>query len=531
MYKEDDDQLNQSNLTPLIVAGILAVLAFTSPQTRASHEAQGMVLAPRMNVYGVRTPAAENARFVYSGWVDFPGSEGYVQMDVLRRGNGEDEAGSWAIDVDRGFISDTPIPRPRPRPVPGTTEVDGQLRYSWSTGDPAPHFRPDALPGGPPDDRFPDGGTARVRFVAVHFPGLPDESRTLLPALDEDGVPTGLSSFDQLILADNEPTPATPPPPQPGSSPFPTPNYLNRKTRLGDLCGSDPACEAFATKTYYGGVGTNQLGGGASILQALPTLNHFKRRYFDIPAKCRVRLPGDDRFDVSALYFNKGDLGLGRWMHCTKSSGIVSGCFNETACYVENRAATDRNGRLRFGDFIGSGPLLLGSRLFATVAMVSRGNMPVDAPNKVFFVVYDNAANRDNPPLAFRAPLDTKGYNTFIPGNCLVCHGSGGSFQGGFTTDPRRATPTQRVTQAYFLPFDLKSFLYYSPASGIAGVSRGEQETQFKLLNQFVFLTDIGQNHDAKELISGWYGGEGFPRDTFDDNFVPEGWSQSDSSR
>jgi len=499
----------------IIVSPAFALSVTDSPSSRitvsgsglALHQAQGMVEAPRMGTYVVRSPASENARFSYSGWVDFPDSEGYVRMDVLRRGNGEDEEKSWAIDVDRGFISDEFI------------VVDGQRRWLWSTGDPAPHFRSDPVSEGSRDDRFPDGGTARVRFVAIHSPDRPNESRTLLPVLDEDGIP----AEPPLILADNDPTPDSF-----GLGPI----YLNRKPFPIVDRSTSPCLDLFGcpdvqlTRAYYDSVGTNQFGRGASISRALPTLNHFIRRYFEIPSQCVVRLPGQLSDDVRAQYFNNGDLGIGRSMVCAKS-GTGRGCRNETACYVKNYVAKDIKGLPNFGDVSGAFAALVSNpdAPLATVAMVSRGSMPVDAPDKVFFVVYDNAVNQKHPPLAYSAPLDNKGYNRFIPGNCLVCHGSGGSITSDSPNNPFIATAVS-VKQAYFLPFDIKSFRFFFGDAG-----RALQETEFKRLNQFVYLTDIGRNHAAGELIRGWYGGPDFPRQTFDDNFVPQGWSRRDASR
>src|SRR5213080_3671624 len=88
------------------IGGILAVLAFVSPLTQALHTPQGMVEKPRMNAYEVSP--AQDAAFSYRGWVDFPGSSGHIEIDVLRRGNGEDESSSWAIDVARATPKDIP---------------------------------------------------------------------------------------------------------------------------------------------------------------------------------------------------------------------------------------------------------------------------------------------------------------------------------------------------------------------------------------------------------------------------------------
>ena len=80
-------------------------------------------------------------------------------------------------------------------------------------------------------------------------------------------------------------------------------------------------------------------GSGPSILTALLTLADFKNRYFvnpprplGSPSNCSTkRITVDDDHGGPAIYFNKGDLGVGRKMRCNYNE-----CADETACYVAN---------------------------------------------------------------------------------------------------------------------------------------------------------------------------------------------------
>jgi hypothetical protein len=144
-----------------------------------------------------------------------------------------------------------------------------------------------------------------------------------------------------------------------------------------------------------------------------------------------------------------------------------------------------------------------------------------ESANKVFFVVYDGAGKQTK-----TAQLDSKGFNKSVPANCLVCHGSHASY------DSQKG----RVVGAAFLPFDLDSFRFFDEGvSHPLFPSRSEQEPVFKRLNQLVYQTDLILNDDARELILGWYGGTigkpgEFPSTTFQGQFVPPGWRNTDSS-
>jgi hypothetical protein len=142
----------------------------------------------------------------------------------------------------------------------------------------------------------------------------------------------------------------------------------------------------------------------------------------------------------------------------------------------------------------------------------------------VFFTVYAGGGDLDNARLATSARLDRKGFNTSIPGNCLQCHGINSQAQ----LYPDRS----EVRRAYFLPFDLDSFSFFSddPSSEL---SRSRQEAAFRAQNRMVrdrSRLHLADNTIARELIDGWYGGD-LVKGTFDGSFIPGGWSDGDPNR
>jgi len=418
--------------------------------------------------------SAREKRFEFRGWVDFPGSKGHVRIDVLNVGNGDSyEERHWEVNVATAVPNETAM------------VVDGEERFYWSSG-PVALFQSSAKG----QDRWPEGGTARVRFIALRQEPGGSETYTLLPVQDANGIE---GRTRELILADADPSPTSPP------NWASTPDYLNKKP--------GPGLGIQETQRYYSSVFTRPDGTGnqyETILESLRTLSDFKRKFFLGSSVQRIK--------ASARYYNHGDLGIGRDMHCAFTPST-----QETACYVRNYGG--RDGTPRFGDMAESFEALKADHPFATVAMVERGQMSRRSRNKIFFVVYDN---KDR--LAFQAPLDNKRFNKFIPGNCLVCHGSGGSYQVAGYQKPAE------VRDAFFLPFDLAAFRFYSQDPGNP-LSREQQEGAFKELNKLVSRTDLQHLPHARELLDGWYGGPGFPGQTFDGGFVPEGWNEDENSR
>jgi hypothetical protein len=443
-----------------------AALLLALPLIAARAEAQapkGLVEEPRLTSIDVRSDKAQLLTF--KGWVDFPGTKGRVRIIVSKEGD--------AAADDPFLFTEVVSIAPSNSPVSGTTN-----HYKWETA-----LTVSSILGG---QRWPAGGTARVRVRAVKNNSA---GSAYLPVRDKDGVQ---GRIVDLVIGDIAPSPAAT-----GN----TPNYLNRK-QLGS---------AQETDWYYQAVGTRPDGSGFNdgtvVRWTLPTLGDFKARYFQSAAACGGSTP-----ERTARYFNKGDLGLGREMHCVRNA-----CTSETACYVKNYG--DRNGGALFDNRDEAKAGLDANKPFATVAMVERGQMAVGAPNKVFFVVYNhaqqNGTNQDTAPLAFEAPLDNKGFNKSIPQNCLVCHGTTSRYNDGVW--PRE------VRGAFFLPFDLQAFEYFSSDSNNSR-SRAKQEGTFRALNEIVYFTDLWFNGDANTLIDGWYGGSGWTSSTFVNNHVPDAW-------
>jgi hypothetical protein len=263
------------------------------------------------------------------------------------------------------------------------------------------------------------------------------------------------------------------------------------------------------TADYYASIqvsknGVTNLG---NITTQLPNLTAFKDFY------------GFGASDTKAFYYNRGDLGIGREMHCVDKLSSTG----QVACYVRNFAAGDDQSEFRFGmsqDVAFKN--MDASVAFATVAMVFRKN---DASNKVFFVVYGQNEARVN-----AAPLDRHGlnfalgktdntgavgtpgvnFNNHIPSNCLNCHG--GSY------DPA----TKKVSGGLFLPFDLDQFDYQNTR---ADRTRAIQEPAFKALNTIVRGVAAQVGGTGTEVVSqidGWYAGG-----SFNSGFVPSGWSNT----
>ena len=205
---------------------------------------------------------------------------------------------------------------------------------------------------------------------------------------------------------------------------------------------------------------------------------------------------------ASANYYNAGDLGFGREMHCRQSGVIV-------ACYVANHglgAAAPPD--LAVQDAVDN------TRLLPTVAMVYDFNLD-GQPNDVKFYVYAPDGSRLN-----QVALDSEGAKN-VPNLCLACHG------GSYNSSNAGPNPNS-VTGANFLPWDLDSFVY----SNSPGQTKAAQLEQFRILNSFVLFTN--PNPKITQLIDGWYGGPGGvanPSALYNDSYIPPGWDVSPDSR
>ncbi len=468
----------------------IAVVIFVSAPSGFS---ANFAIAPLFSEPSEVTGAAELAttfdfsRVQFSGWVNFSGAIGHMEMDMLIDGNASSSCTPSCDTVWRYAANFSVDLQPR-SPV-----GDAGKQYNWNIDMDIPF------------GSWPVGGTQRFRFRPVV-----DSNKTLSTAPNQL-LPVVESGFQhrrlEWILADTRFTVAE------------TARELGR-ARPHFLEANNTVLDPQETLKYYKSVGTRGDGSSTSgngdgtaqtIATTLSTKQDFIIRYFGSVTS----LP-----EVAATYYNRGDLGIGRQMHCTYN--YIS---HETACYVENYADPNGDGT-KTGSFgkISDARIALDNRKpFATVAMVERGLMPFGAPNKVFFVVYGEGKDPTGVcpgELRCTAQLDTFGDNKSIPGNCMVCHGAKSTYS---------SKPSPQVTNAYFLPFDLQAFDYFS-LDAKNPLSRAAQESAFKGLNQLAYKTDLHYNPDASDLINGWYPPRGSGA-TFQDNFVPDRWAANASDR
>lgn len=171
--------------------------------------------------------------------------------------------------------------------------------------------------------------------------------------------------------------------------------------------------------------------------------------------------------DTSAIYYNAGDLGFGREMHCREQPGVF------VACYVANHGLGPAGPpAASVADAVNAANNL------GQVAMVYTFGA---ATNPVKFYIYGPDGTLTN-----GVPLDSQGEKN-APNMCLACHG--GSY----------SSATNQVSGANFLPFDLDSFKY-SPQFGYW---LADQQEAFRRLNQMVLHTN--PTPLIQELITKWY--------------------------
>ena len=304
--------------------------------------------------------------------------------------------------------------------------ADADDLTSWTTiGTAIPtggSYATDVVPG---SDRWPAGGVLRLRVIDSSGNALVDAN-------------AGSDATATTIAIAN---PSVPP------SAW---TYLAEK----------PTGSADETSAYY------------TAIAAPATLDAFKTQY---------GFPGDEH---AAAYYNAGDLGIGRDMHCR-----VSG--TSTACYVSNYGTFGGDRDDAIAALVAKGTPL------ATVVMVY--TPPIDAANAVQFIVYNGAG-----ALATQAQLDTVGDNVSIPQNCLNCHDGRSSYD----------ATAHAVHGARFLPFDPAAFAFSSEPE----LTLDAQQAQFAALDTMVMAS--APTPGEQEIITGMW-----PSGTYDAGFVPAAWS------
>ncbi len=223
--------------------------------------------------------------------------------------------------------------------------------------------------------------------------------------------------------------------------------------------------------------------------------------------------------EVESTYYNKGDLGIGRNMHCRRYVRLLS-WFNKEkglACYVMNYAKTF-NGEVSgvfFGedeDFVLQQTILKAPvNHFATVAMVQ-----IEGSNRTDFIVYDDIGN-----LQPFARLDGTGHNAAVPTNCLSCHGgaySGSTTAGGIATDAR------------FLPFDSDPRILKFSATQ-PGYTLAAQATNIRNLNMMIHQFPQTTTAVKKQIALMYSGNENAaPGPAYVPGFVPTTWQDDAQS-
>ncbi len=173
-----------------------------------------------------------------------------------------------------------------------------------------------------------------------------------------------------------------------------------------------------------------------------------------------------------AYYYNGGDLGLGREMHCRQNGADI-------ACYVTNYGSPGGDSDSAIADAINHN---------APIATVAMEYVAAAGPTGVKFYVYNHATGD---ALANQAILDSEGPKN-VPHLCIQCHG--GQYN----------SSTNLVSGSSFLPFDVFSFGFNSAV----GVTLAAQQEPFRKLNQLMKATlpnPLNAHNPIGNLIDGWY--------------------------
>ena len=213
---------------------------------------------------------------------------------------------------------------------------------------------------------------------------------------------------------------------------------------------------------------------------------------------------------LRAVYFNAGDLNLGRDMRCVQSGQTI-------ACMVSNFAPP---ANFFAGDAPDVQTALAGAAqgvhsaangYLATVAM----EVNLAHPDDVKFYVYAGAIDLGSTVAVLDTEADPQSHlpSGYSPFNCITCHGG--------TYD----ATTHTVSGASFLPFDVYSFKY----SQQPGFTQADQEETLRRLNALVKSTRPSAPAGSDPIatfIDGMYAGNaGVPGARANDTWVPAGWT------
>ena len=118
---------------------------------------------------------------------------------------------------------------------------------------------------------------------------------------------------------------------------------------------------------------------------------------------------------------------------------------------------------------------------------------PITAADSVKFIVYGSDQKLQN-----TAKLDSKGFNTQVPTNCLSCHGGSASYDAVNHSIKAASTPLG-IASPHFLAFDVFNSIHF----GSSPYTYGEQSENFRKLNELVLAA--GATPGLKDFLNGLY--------------------------
>lgn len=243
--------------------------------------------------------------------------------------------------------------------------------------------------------------------------------------------------------------------------------------------------------------------------------------------------------DAHVIFRDTKDLGYGRNMHARKNNdtGVIS-------FFVKNFAANLGGSDGQYGPanlaaaiaemkeyHIGTNAIEF-SPIYQDASEPNTGAPDPDSEKILKFFTFRSSSNIAGATEHRMDTVDLDGRGSKqMPIPCLVCHGArllpldeNGDFQ-------LLSLRTAKLNQ-----LELDSFQFADSGT----FSKSELESGIKIINQYVndVYEGIG-NHDpsnpnhwdssfALELSEGRYGGEGFPEDSYQTDFIPNGWKQND---
>jgi hypothetical protein len=246
----------------------------------------------------------------------------------------------------------------------------------------------------------------------------------------------------------------------------------------------------------------------------------FETGFIDDPLDYATTGAFADHADAAVTHKNEADLGFVRRVRvrCEPSCDNPNpDIYSVIENYLNFEDAANRTNRLAS----------------VTMEWTSAADDSTPSDKFVVFYAYTGADSRNQidsttgNTIPFQPDLDGRGEKA-IPGLCNTCHGG----------VPRKlkkdgAYPENGDTKSLFLAMDLDNFGF--DPDPLRGLSRAEQEAQYKKMNEIALIThrgtekfdevaEISRLPAGHEIIEGWYGGPGMPNSTFDGDFVPPGW-------